>query len=75
MLWAMPNSRFSHDFTGFDRRGTPIARADRSNRLETAKMAVGGAHCEAHRKGWASKEFFLEEGDDWVVTVVQKPSS
>ena len=51
MLRAVPDSWFSYDFTVFDRSGTPIARADLSNWREIAKIAVGEARYEAHRKG------------------------
>ena len=74
MLRAVPDSWFSYDFTVFDRSGTPIARADLSNWREIAKIAVGEARYEAHRKGWASKEFVLEKDDGRVVVAAQKPS-
>ena len=70
MLRVMPNSWFSYGFTVLDRSGTPIARPNSSNWPETAKIAVGGTHCEAHRKGMG-KEFFLEGGNGWVVTVAR----
>lgn len=75
MLRAVPDGWFSYDFTVFDRAGAPVARADLSNWLETAKITVGEARYEAHRKGWASKEFVLETEDGRVVAVAEKPSA
>ena len=74
MLRAVPDGWFSYDFTVFDRAGAPVARADLSNWLETAKITVGEARYEAHRKGWASKEFVLEQEDGRVVAIAEKPS-
>lgn len=75
MLRAVPDGWFSYDFTVFDRSGTPVARADLANLRETAKLEVGGTRYEAHREGWASKEFVLETQDGRVVAVAEKPSA
>lgn len=75
LLRAVPSGWFSNDFTVFDRGGIPVARTDLSNWRETAKIAVGEARYEAHRKGWTSKDFVLFKDDGRVIVTAEKPSS
>jgi hypothetical protein len=75
MLKATPQGWFSYDFTVYDRTGNPVAEVDMANWRESAEIGVGQKRYRAHREGWRSKEFILEDEDSAVVAVAQKPSA
>jgi hypothetical protein len=76
MLKATPNGWFSNDFTVYDRTCSPVAEMDLANWRESVEIQVGQKRYLAHRQGWRSKEFVLEDSGvgGEVVAVAEKPS-